>query len=54
MHEFLLENQNQKLDPFSFEYKSLKNGNNVILRMEEDKKTSVPELKPIKGVLMLR
>jgi hypothetical protein len=54
MAKFLIENPNRKLDPFSFEYKSLKNGNNVILRIEEDKKTSVPELKPIKGVLMLR
>ena len=54
MAKFLIENQNKKLDPFSFEYKSLKNGNNVVLRMDEEKKTSIPELKPIKGGLMLR
>ena len=34
MAKFLEENHNKKLDPFSFEYKSLKNGSNVVLRME--------------------
>ena len=34
MARFLEDNQNKKLDPFSFEYKSLKHGKNVVIRME--------------------
>ena len=42
MARFLEDNQNKKLDPFSFEYKSLKHGKNVVIRMEQQKKMSLP------------
>jgi hypothetical protein len=42
MARFLEDNQNKKLDPFSFDYKSMKNGSNIVVRMEEEKKMSLP------------